>query len=76
MGSFSIGIDVDVILLSTGEEMLYAQDMLMTISAFVRHKNREFFLHVDPTLTGVPVGDSLLELTLRDQNSDKSAEVR
>ncbi len=72
-GSLSIGFDVDFTLTDPTGKVLYSKDDFVEIGSVVRYRNREFFLNMSVSLTGVPGGEYRADFRLRDQNSDKSA---
>ncbi len=71
-GSYSIGFDTDFVLADPEGKVLLSQKDFAKVEKPVRYKNREFFLSLTVTLTGVPAGEYQLGFRLRDQNSDKS----
>lgn len=74
-GSYVLGFDIDVTLLKSSGELVFAREDFASITRPLRYRNREFFMTLNLNFNGLPAGDYQLELTLHDQNSDKSVPV-
>lgn len=75
-GSLTIGFDVDLVLTDTAGEELLSVEKITSVVTPVRYKNREFFITLDLSLSGLPPGDYIMNLLLRDLNSEKSAPIQ
>jgi len=71
-GSWGIGFNVDLkVLTPTGEVLIEAAD-LMRLALVSRYQNKEFQANLTYNLNGLEAGPYVLRTTLRDQNSDRS----
>lgn len=71
-GTWGIGFDVDLTVLTpTGEVLIEAAD-LMQLALVSRYQNKEFQANLTYNLKGLEAGTYVLRSTMRDQNSDRS----
>ncbi|MEX0853337.1 MAG: hypothetical protein WD036_08670 [Bauldia sp.] len=63
---------VDLVVKSTGGEVLLGREAFQELEIGSRVKNREFFTTITYTLPGIPAGGYVVETTLRDAVTGKS----
>lgn len=72
-GIYQIAFDVDLAVKSETGNLLAELPDIMELSLNSRRRNKEFHASITYTLTGAGPGNYVLETTLRDRNSSKSA---
>ena len=74
-GTVSFGFNVDVALKSPDGKLVYEQKAWQAVSLTSHARNHEFMLTLTLDLTGADPGKYVLDYTLHDQNSDKTADI-
>lgn len=71
-GTWGIGFDVDLTVLTPSGEVLIEAADLMQLALVSRYQNKEFQANMTYNVNGLEAGTYVLRTTLRDQNSDRS----
>ena len=74
-GSYVLAFDVDLTLLTEDGREVFSRDDFASLVRPLRYRNREFFVTVNLSFTGLPAGEYRMQMVLRDQNADKSMQI-
>ena len=73
--TYVFGFDIDLTLKSADGVEIQKKGNFFHLAATSHAKNREFFITLTLDLTGAPVGDYIVDYTVHDIASDKSAVI-
>lgn len=72
-GNKSIAFDIDFALTNEdGSKILFQKENFLKLGIPVRHENREFYMRLKVSLSGIPEGNFKGRFFVKDKNSDKS----
>lgn len=75
LGNRELRFAVDLVLRDNAGEQIFVRENFMQLGQPLRYENREFFLTLTFNLNGLPAGEYTADLVIRDEHSDKSAEL-